>query len=174
MSEEPRLIEHEVKVLLIDDQPIVGEAVRRMVAIDPNIVFHHCEDASGAVEEAKRIRPTVILLDLVMPDVDGLSLVKRFREDAETREIPMIVLSTKEDPELKAEAFTLGANDYIVKFPDRLEMLARIHFHSQAYIKLLQRNEAYTALVESQSQHTRDVAQAAIAKTLMEKVKGDA
>ena len=53
------------------------------------------------------------------------------------------MLSTKEEPAVKAEAFALGANDYIVKLPDRLELLARIRYHSKGYIALLQRNEAY-------------------------------
>ena len=55
----------------------------------------------------------------------------------------MIVLSAKEEPKTKAEAFGLGANDYLVKLPDRIELLARIRYHSKGYINLLQRNEAY-------------------------------
>jgi sigma-B regulation protein RsbU (phosphoserine phosphatase) len=161
MSEKPRLTEHKVRVLLIDDQPMIGEAVRRTLAGEQDIDFHYCKDANRALEEAKRINPTVILQDLVMPDIDGLTQVKLFREDAATRETPMIVLSTKEEPKVKADAFALGANDYIVKFPDKLELLARIRYHSKGYINLLQRNEAYAALVESQRQLAHDVAQAA-------------
>jgi sigma-B regulation protein RsbU (phosphoserine phosphatase) len=56
------------------------------------------------------------------------------------------VLSSKEEPVVKAEAFALGANDYLVKLPDRIELLARIRYHSRAYINLLQRNEAYETL----------------------------
>ena len=93
----------------------------------------------------------MILQDLVMPDIDGLTLVKNFRANEATRETPMIVLSTKEEPAVKAEAFALGANDYIVKLPDRLELLARIRYHSKGYIALLQRNEAYQALRRARS-----------------------
>ena len=161
MSPEPRLTEHKVSVLLIDDQPMIGEAVRRMLAGEPDIVFHYCKDAPRALEAAKEIRPTVILQDLVMPEVDGLTLVKQFRADEATRETPMIVLSTKEEPKVKADAFALGANDYVVKLPDRLELLARIRYHSKGYINLLQRNEAYAALLTSQRLLAHDVAQAA-------------
>ncbi len=161
MSSEPKLTEHKVTVLLIDDQPMIGEFVRRMLAGEPDISFHFCKDGARAVEQADQVQPTLILQDLVMPDVDGLSLVKAFREHESTREIPMIVLSTKEEPAIKAEAFGLGANDYLVKFPDRLELLARIRYHSKGYINLLQRNEAYKALQESQRQLAHDVAQAA-------------
>ena len=160
MSTEPQLTQHKVTVLLIDDQPMIGEAVRRMLAGEPDIVFNYCRDATKALEEATRIKPTVILQDLVMPDIDGLTLVKNFRANEGTKEIPMIVLSTKEDPAVKAEAFAL-ANDYIVKLPDRLELLARIRYHSKGYIALLQRNEAYQALQESQKRLASEVKQAA-------------
>ena len=157
----PELTEHKVAVLLVDDQPIIGEAVRRMLAGEADITFHYCKDAARALERAVEVRPTVILQDLVMPDIDGLTLVRMFRETEATREIPMIVLSTKEEPKIKAEAFGLGANDYLVKLPDRLELLARIRHHSKGYINLLQRNEAYRALSVSQKTLAKDVSQAA-------------
>jgi phosphoserine phosphatase RsbU/P len=161
MSVDTRLTEHKVTVLLIDDQPIIGEAVRRMLAGEPDVVFHYCKDATRAVEEASRIGPTVILQDLVMPEIDGLTLVKMFRENPSTRETPMIVLSTKEEPKVKADAFAVGANDYVVKLPDRLELLARIRYHSKGFIALLQRNEAFEALQASQKILANDLAQAA-------------
>ncbi|AGA28988.1 SpoIIE family protein phosphatase [Singulisphaera acidiphila] len=170
---EPGLTQHQITVLLIDDQPMIGEAVRRMLASEQDIVFHYCKDATRAVEEAIKVSPTVILQDLVMPEIDGLTLVKKFRETEATRETPMIVLSTKEEPTIKAEAFALGANDYIVKLPDRLELLARIRYHSKGYINLLQRNEAYKALQESQRVMAKDVAEAAkyVQSLLPEKLK---
>ena len=113
------------RVLLVDDQPIIGEAVRRMLAEEAGIEFHYCQNPAEAIETAATIGPTVMLLDLVMPEIDGLELVRRFRSDERFRELPIIVLSTKEEPAVKAEAFTIGANDYIVKLPDRLELLAR-------------------------------------------------
>jgi sigma-B regulation protein RsbU (phosphoserine phosphatase) len=161
MTPEPALTKHKASVLLVDDQPMIGEVVRRMLAGEDDIVFHYCKDATQAVARATEIKPTVILQDLVMPDIDGLELVRLFRENEATRETPMIVLSTKEEPKVKAEAFGLGANDYCVKLPDRLELLARIRYHSKSYIYLLQRNEAYRALQASQKMLAKDVAQAA-------------
>src|SRR5437588_3923308 len=96
-----------------------------------------------------------------MPEIDGLTLVKTFRELPSTRETPLIVLSTKEEPATKAEAFAIGANDYLVKLPDRIELLARIRYHSKGYINLLQRNEAYAALQVSQKLMANEVSQAA-------------
>ena len=173
VSADAALTAHKVSVLLIDDQPIIGEAVRRMLVGENDIVFHYCKDPTHAVDEAREVAPTVILQDLVMPGVDGLTLVEKFREDPATRETPLIVLSTKEEPKVKAEAFAVGANDYIVKWPDRLELLARIRYHSKGYINLLQRNEAYQALLASQKIMANDLAHAAkyVQSLLPEKLK---
>ena len=62
------------------------------------------------------------------------------------------MLSTKEDPVVKEEAFGVGANDYLVKLPDRLELIARIRYHTQAYVAQVQRDDAYRALRASQQQ----------------------
>ncbi|MDA1194778.1 MAG: fused response regulator/phosphatase [Planctomycetota bacterium] len=160
---EPKvaLTEHAVKVLLVDDQPIIGEAVRRMLAGHPDISFHYCNDPLQAVERAHTEKPTVILSDLVMPQLDGLELVKRFRADKITQGIPLIVLSTKEEPATKAEAFSNGANDYLVKLPDPVELLARIRHHSQGYINLLQRDEAFRELSKSRQAMADDLDEAA-------------
>jgi len=155
------LTRHEIKVLLVDDQAMIGEAVRRMLAPEADIRFHYCSDPAGALKMARELAPTVILQDLVMPEIDGLTLVKFYRAEPALRDTPLIVLSTKEEPTTKAEAFALGANDYLVKLPDRIELVARIRYHSQGYINLLERNEAYQALLASQKALAAELAEAA-------------
>ena len=144
--------EYAVMVLLVDDQAMVGEAIRRALANQPHIDFHYCANPTDALRIAGQIKPTVILQDLVMPGVDGLTLVRQYRAEPTTRDIPIIVLSTKEEPAVKGEAFAAGANDYLVKLPDKIELIARIRHHSKAYLNQVQRDEAYRALRESQQQ----------------------
>ncbi len=144
--------ENAAMVLLVDDQAMIGEAVRRGLANEDNIDFHFCADPHQAVAQAIQIKPTVILQDLVMPGLDGLTLVREYRNNPTTRDIPIIVLSTKEDPMIKSAAFAAGANDYLVKLPDNIELVARIRYHSRSYMTLLQRDEAYRALRVSQQQ----------------------
>ena len=62
------------------------------------------------------------------------------------------MLSTNDNPQVKGQAFAMGANDYLVKLPDKIEILARIRYHSRAYMNQLQRDAAYRALRESQQQ----------------------
>tara|TARA_B100000965_G_scaffold406045_1_gene442855 strand:- start:329 stop:1555 length:1227 start_codon:yes stop_codon:yes gene_type:complete len=140
-----------ITVLMVDDQAMIGEVVRGMVEGEDDIHFYFCQDPKDALNQAIAIEPTVILQDLVMPDVDGLTLVQEFRAHRKTRDVPLIVLSSREEPETKYKAFSLGANDYMVKFPDKLEVLARIRYHSKAYINKLERDNAFDALKASQA-----------------------
>src|SRR5690349_17626331 len=127
------LPDYRVMVLLVDDQAMVCEAVRRAVANQTDLDFHYCADAREAITIANQIQPTVILQDLVMPGIDGLTLVSQYRNNPATQDTPIIVLSTNENPQVKGQAFAAGANDYLVKLPDKVELIARIRYHSKAY-----------------------------------------
>lgn len=142
-------------VLLVDDQVMVCEAVRRALAHHGDLDFHYCTDPLEAIAVAQRVKPTVILQDLVMPGVDGLDLVRQYRKHPALHAVPVIVLSTKEDPATKSDAFQAGANDYLVKLPDKIELIARVRYHTRAYLDHLQRDETYRALRESQRELMR-------------------
>jgi len=107
-------------VLLVDDQLLIGEAVRRSLIGEPDIDFHYCANPLDAVRTAG--------------------------------EVQAIVLPTKDEASTKSEAFRAGANDYLVKLPDRIELVARVRYHSRAYLDHVQRDAAYNALRESQRQ----------------------
>lgn len=101
--------------------------------------------AAEALDTAERTQPTVILQDLVMPDADGLDLITVYREFASTRHTPMIVLSAEENPRTKAEAFRRGANDDLVKPPERIELLARIRYHDRDFRLMLRAETLHNA-----------------------------
>ncbi|MGF6540449.1 diguanylate cyclase [Paraburkholderia youngii] len=141
-----------ITVLLVDDQSVIADAVREALADEPGVDFHYCASWEDAVRCAEETRATVILQDLAMPGADGLTLVRQYRLNAATRDIPIIALSTKEEPLVKSAAFAAGSNDYLVKLPDRIELIARIRYHSRSYLNLQQRDEAYRALRQLQQQ----------------------
>ena len=114
-----------------------------MLADQDDIVFHYCQNPADAIKTATEIGATILLQDLVMPDVDGMTLVRFYRNNPTTRDTPVIVLSTKEDPKIKSEAFETGASDYLVKLPDKIELIARIRAHSKSYIAQKERDEAF-------------------------------
>ncbi len=141
---------YKAMVLLVDDQVMIVEAVRRALANQPHLEFQYCLNPLDAVEAAQTMKPTVILQDLIMPGMDGLELVRRYRQVPELSQTPIVVLSSQEEPLTKSRAFAEGANDYLVKLPDRVELLARIRYHTKAYLNELQRAEAFRQLQESQ------------------------
>lgn len=148
------------RVLLVDDQRIIGEAVRRMLAPIAGLEYRAVDDPHKALEVAREFQPTLILQDLVMPGVDGLDLVRAYRADPWTATVPIVVLSSKEEAATKAEAFARGANDYIVKLPDPVELVARVVHHSRGYKAQLERNAAYAALQESEARLSGEIQKA--------------
>jgi len=144
--------DYKVRVLLVDDQLIIVEAVRRMLAGHADIDYHHVTDPRAAMATAQAVRPTVILQDLVMPGADGFDLIQDYRRDPVLRDVPVIVLTTKDEPKLKAHGFAVGANDYLVKLPDQLELVARIRHHSGGYIKGLKCEACQGALKACQDE----------------------
>src|SRR5688572_25124995 len=119
-------------VLLVDDQAFVAVAVGRLLATEQDIVLHSCRNALDAIAVANQLHPDVILQDLVMPDLDGLTLVRRFRTNPPTAETPVIVLSGNDDPATRTRALAQGANDYLVKLPPKDDLIACIRRHCVA------------------------------------------
>lgn len=148
-------------VLLVDDQAIIAAAVHKMLQSQTEWEFHYCSDATKALETALQLQPTVILQDLVMPNIDGLTLVTEYRKHAQLRETPLVVLSSREEAQTKAKAFELGANDYLVKLPDPVELIARIKHHSDGFKAALERNAAYAALAASEKHLQEEAKRAA-------------
>ncbi|MHC5756786.1 ATP-binding protein [Nostoc sp.] len=140
-----------VRLLLIDDQVIISEAFRRMVATETDISLHYTSNPAKAIQDAIAIEPTVIFLDMIMPDIDGLMLLRWFRSHPVTRDIPIVMLSSKEEAKLQADSFAEGANDYLIKLPDAVELIARIRYHSKAYNNLKALTTA-TATAQLQAQ----------------------
>lgn len=148
MTTQRALNEQPFDVLVVDDQPMIFEAVRRMLAGDTRVRVHGCRLATEALTRATDLQPAVILQDLKMPDGDGLDLVATYRATPALEGCAVVVLSGTTDPTVKALAFERGANDYIEKLPPASEFIARVHHHAQASMALVARNTAMRAIEE--------------------------
>lgn len=126
----PPAIRRPIVVLLVDDQRFVGAAVGQLLAAESDIELHYCDRALDAVASATRVAPTVILQDLVMPDIDGLTLVGMYRTNPATAGTPVIVLSGNDDAATRAKSLAEGAADYLTKLPSRADLIACIRRHS--------------------------------------------
>lgn len=139
-------------ILLVDDDVVVSEAIRTLIQEASDLELVYCNDPTQAINTAEQVHASAILLDLVMPEIDGLTLLRYFRANGETKNIPILMLSTTDDPEVKAEAFANGANDYQIKIPDKVELLARVRYHAASYSNLIAKEAAYIALQKNQRQ----------------------
>lgn len=140
-----------IRVLMVDDQPVILAALMRMLGSDKEFEIRTVSDPTLALEEALAFDPAVILQDLVMEGLDGLTLLKRYRAHPNLTEVPVVMLSAAEEAETKVEAFRCGANDYVVKLPTALELAARIRYHGRAFHNARQRELAFQALLESRA-----------------------
>jgi phosphoserine phosphatase RsbU/P len=114
----------ECRVLIVDDVKanvdILVEALREEYKLSVAL------DGSKALDAVARNPPDLILLDIVMPDIDGYEICRRLRAAEATRELPIMFLSSLEDVKDKARGFEVGGNDYLTKPFEVLEVKARV------------------------------------------------
>jgi len=127
---EPPVKRRPIVILLVDDQAFTGAALRLLLESERDIELHCCLSAVDAVAQANRIAPTLILQDLVMPDIDGLTLVHSFLTNPQTAGTPVVVLSGNDDAASRARALAQGAKEYLVKLPPKVELIACIRRHA--------------------------------------------
>ncbi len=137
------------RVLMVDDSRTLCVAFGRLIE-DTGAAFLACNDPRDALARAREFSPTVILLDLEMPEVTGFDLLPRFKADNSTRDVPVMVLSGISDPEVKARVFHLGADDYAEKQMAEVELLSRIQYHTRAHLNATRLQSTISELVATQ------------------------
>ena len=116
--------EQQVCVLLVGEQAAVAGEIRDCLAGESNLEFHYCVEPAAAIQLAGHLHPTVILHDLVHPDAQVFFAIDQLRAHTITKDIPVIILSPTENPAVRSRVFALGANDFLVKLPDKTELVA--------------------------------------------------
>ena len=123
--------EDHYKVLVIDDSYINRVFIKKLInTFLPN--YHYIEADLGllGIEKAKQEKPDVILLDIMMPDLNGYEVCKKIKSEEELKEIPILFISALNDIEDKTKGFEVGGVDYITKPAHSKEIIARIKtFH---------------------------------------------
>ncbi|MEY4225585.1 MAG: hypothetical protein RL190_342 [Actinomycetota bacterium] len=140
-------------VLLVTSDPGLVARVRAMAAPDRDIAVHASQSVGDAEIEALEVHPTVVLLDLDLKGrTPALDLLRRLRRRPETTALPVMVLGSSEESQLRGAVFDAGAADYVEKLPDPIEMRARIRNLSAGFNATEERNEAVAAMGRLQRQ----------------------
>jgi signal transduction histidine kinase len=126
-------------ILLIDDEPFAQQIIEHGLKTCVKHVLHYESSPARAVDLVRELKITVVLVDLRMPDLDGFEFTRRLRALPETEHVPVIMLSA-------------GVNDYMVKWPDPRELVARVQYHNDACIARRERDAAFASLRLSQQQ----------------------
>ena len=100
-------------ILIIDDTPMVLRALGDMLKNDYNILI--AKSGEQGIESAKKNKPSLILLDIMMPGMSGFSTIKILQADEQTKNIPIILVSGDVSSETKEKGYRLGAIDFIEK-----------------------------------------------------------
>lgn len=140
------------KILVVDDEPrnlqLVGEILRR-----DGLKFIFATNGADALQAVAEEAPALILLDVMMPGMNGIAVCKKLKENKVTKAIPVIFLTAMSEGNDAVEGFAAGAVDYVRKPFIREELLARVHTHielaaTQAHMRQLfqQKSELITTL----------------------------
>ena len=114
------------KIMIIDDEPLVIRVVKRFLAGEGFTNFVTVEDSTTAFETILRESPDVVLLDIMMPNVTGLDLLRQRQKDQDLMLVPFIILSANSENQIKREALALGATDFLSKPVDASDLTVRV------------------------------------------------
>ena len=105
----------QVKILYIDDEKDILWTVKKSLEVIGNFSVETTQESKKAAALAKKLKPDLILLDIVMPEMDGFEVLRKLKKDNATTKIPVIMFTAREDDEAKIQASQLYDEDYIVK-----------------------------------------------------------
>jgi len=120
---------HQAKVLVVEDAPINVDIVLGLLGQDPGLVLSVARSGGEALAAVRASAPDLILLDIGLPDLDGYAVCQALKADPQSQRIPVIFLTSREEPEDVARGFEAGGVDYITKPFEPLELKARVDCH---------------------------------------------
>ncbi len=114
-----------IRVLIADDEALLRGGVRMILDAQPDIeVVGEAADGADAVEQARRLRPDVVLMDVRMPDMDGLEATRAIKRDRPL--VGVLMVTMHEDPDYLLEALKAGAAGYVLKEADQDELVSAV------------------------------------------------
>jgi len=110
-------------ILIVEDEP----AIRRLVkeTLESRYAIQEAVDGLDGLQRAKSVKPDLIILDLRMPGLDGLSVLRKLKADRQTAGIPVVILSVHGETDILLEGQRLGASDHLIK-PFDIDELRRV------------------------------------------------
>ena len=113
------------KILIVDDTETM-RLYEQMLLQGQGYQLDMAENGLDALEKIRKEMPDLVLLDVMMPEMDGIECCRKIKSDEALREIKVVMVTTKSEYEKVKEAFAAGCDDYVTKPIDRVELLAKL------------------------------------------------
>ena len=114
MAPDPDSAEEVVRLLLVEDDPEIARMYQLKLELDGYSV-EHAGDGESALRKATENPPDLVFLDIRLPGMSGLDLLRALRARDTTRSLPVVILSAFDEPQLRAAGIELGALEYLIK-----------------------------------------------------------
>lgn len=126
------------RILIVDDEPVNIQVLTAILQDEYDL--NAATNGNMALKVAGKQRPDLILMDMVMPEMDGLEACKAFQADPATQDIPIIFVTSESDHDIEKAGFEAGAVDYILKpvSPPIVQHRVRIHLQNSLTVKFLE------------------------------------
>ncbi len=115
-----------LRILHVDDEPDIREVVEMSLALDPEITLKSCDNGSDALTQAAQWKPDIILMDVMMPVMDGPETMTRLRDASDTASIPIVFMTARAQTREIEHFLSLGAAGVIAKPFDPLTLAASV------------------------------------------------
>ena len=140
---------NDATIMMVDDEPILMELLQAFLEDQGYSNFITIEDSTKAIDAMHQLQPDILLLDLNMPNLGGLDIIKLMRGDSLLKRLPIIVLTSSTDAETKLQALELGATDFLAKPVDASELALRLRntLTVKAYQDQLAYSDSLTGLL---------------------------
>jgi len=135
------------KILIVDDDPNVALLVKMTLSKHDGYSLEIAVNGDKALERIREAPPDLVLLDLMMPGIDGIEVCRRIKSDEKTKFIPVLMLTAKREASDMILGMEVGANDYITKPFNPEELVARVRVHLR--IKALEKEAAARVELET-------------------------
>lgn len=159
-------------ILIVDDNPRNIQIVGNMLAMR-NIQIAYATSGAKALELTDNHNFDLILLDIMMPEIDGYEVCQKLRMNEKTANVPIIFLTAKTDTESVLKGFSLGASDYVTKPFNSAELMARVETHLELFSKKKELAALNSNLEEQVQQRTEQLRQANQQLARLDKAKSD-
>ncbi len=115
------------RVLIADDEPFQRILIRETLTEDPEFAFLEAENGAQALYQARNAKPDLIILDIMMPDIDGLRVCRMLKADPRLQNIPIIMVTALNKEEDRVNALDAGADNFLSKPFEAEELQAIVH-----------------------------------------------